>query len=112
MGRRYGICDGGPKGRRDVISDGRPRGGRDVIRDDNDPVHMVGHHLERIQDHVWVVQRYRIPAQLHHPSCIVQVHEWLCRQLWRINDAAIQMRTFVRADGDEIRAGLAIVVPA
>ena len=71
----------------------------------HDPMHMVGHHHERIDVHMRHVFRYRIPTPLHDPAQCIRHHHAIC-------DVPEQMPAFMRANRHVIRTGLGVIVPA
>src|SRR3990172_7570162 len=67
-------------------------------------MHVVGHHHDDIRYGVWKMRRDFLPTCLDDFSGIVHSH-------LTIHHLAEQTSAVLRADGDEIRARLRVVVP-
>src|SRR5512135_551719 len=65
-------------------------------------MHVVWHHNKRVQNDIWKMNRNSRPALFNDPTRLVQSHV-------TVHNVAEAARPLVRADGDEISAGLRIV---
>jgi len=71
--------------------------------EDDDAVNVIGHNDECVGLNAGVKCWQFVPHVLNHLTCIVQSH-------LTIHHLAKQTRPILRADGDEIRTRLAVVV--
>lgn len=73
--------------------------------DHHDDMHLVGHHHEYTDIHMWYVFRYRIP--IRRTAGQFTDGRWMHHT---IHDASEQMQPVLRTDGQVIRALLGLIV--
>ena len=78
---------------------------RVVADDPDDEMDVIGHTLEHVQNDVWEMVRHRLPNLHHNLPPIAQMHHPI---------AHLAKRAFplMRANGDEIRPRVAVIIPA
>ena len=74
-----------------------------VVNDHDNSMDMVRHHNEFVQCCVWEMIGDGAPTLRCNPTCLVQCH-------FTIRDITEQTRAVVRANGEEIRPGLGIII--
>jgi hypothetical protein len=64
---------------------------------------MIGHDHKGVRFDARIMARQLVPCRLHHPPGVIQQH-------FAAYDIPEETRMILRADGDEIRPGLGVII--